>query len=172
MNHLLIFPYFLSAPCHTPDMRACWSSALLPIAALLASAALAGAHARPEPNALAGPSSGDLGYVALFARDDEHSHVHSHNAPLEELNETIILQWHKPTPPSYGTHDFEDPDVTNKYPHLMALHVVFMSLAFFGALPIGACRRSSLRCDRILSNSTDFRVRHCTTFCEPRISRC
>lgn len=66
-----------------------------------------------------------------------HEHGHGHAAPLTEINETLILQWHKPTPPSYGTHDFDDKNVTSKHPGLMGLHALFMSLAFFGALPIG-----------------------------------
>ena len=99
------------------------------------------------PNALASPGPeaqpGDLAYSPIFLarRDGGHEHGHGHNAPLAEINETLILQWHKPTPPSYGTHDFDDPDVTSKYPGLMGLHALFMSLAFFGALPIGTYAR-------------------------------
>ena len=79
--------------------------------------------------------------MLFHARREEHAHaVHE---PLVDINETLVLKWHKPTPPSYGTHDFEDPDVTEKYPHLMALHALFMSLAFFGALPIGAYHSSA-----------------------------
>lgn len=69
-----------------------------------------------------------------------HEHGHGHGAPLTEINETLILQWHKPTPPSYGTHDFDDANVTSKHPGLMGLHALFMSLAFFGALPVGTYR--------------------------------
>lgn len=117
-------------------------SPLLFPTALLATAALLGVDAVPEPNALAGLSLNDVESSRNFNRDEHahshgHEHAHGHSAPLLELNETLILVWHKPTPPSYGTHDFEDPEVTHKYPHLMALHVVFMSLAFFGALPVG-----------------------------------
>ncbi|KAH7924051.1 hypothetical protein BV22DRAFT_1035642 [Leucogyrophana mollusca] len=74
-------------------------------------------------------------------RDDEH--MHHHGAPLLELNETEISMWHGPTPPSYWSIDIEDrdPDVS-RYPGLMALHVVFMSLAFFVALPAGIAMRS------------------------------
>ncbi|KAL5530449.1 hypothetical protein ACEPAF_6707 [Sanghuangporus sanghuang] len=121
-------------------MRAHCSSFLLPAAALLASATLAGVNALPEPNALIDRSLGGSDSVVLYARHDEH--VHAMHEPLLDLNETLILQWHKPTPPSYGTHDLEDQDVTHKYPHLMALHAVFMCLAFFGALPIGIALRS------------------------------
>lgn len=80
---------------------------------------------------------------ALFvARQDHahgHAHGHGHAAPLLELNETDILLYHEPSPPSYATHDFEDPDVAHKYPYLMGLHVLFMGAAFFGALPVGTC---------------------------------
>lgn len=69
---------------------------------------------------------------------DEHAYSHSHHsAPLLELNETLVLKWHLPTPPSYGTHDFEDPEVEKKYPGIMALHALLMSFAFFVALPVG-----------------------------------
>jgi hypothetical protein len=55
-----------------------------------------------------------------------------------ELNETEVTMYHQPTPPSYWTIDIEDrtPDVP-RYPGLMGLHIVMMSLAFFGALPAG-----------------------------------
>lgn len=129
--------YFAALAHQTTAMRVRCSSHLIPAVALLVATAPGRVHALPEAKALAGPSSEA---PSLYPRD-EHHHAHGHSAPLLELNETLILQWHKPTPPSYGTHDFEDPDVTHKYPHLMALHVVFMSLAFFGALPIGACLR-------------------------------
>lgn len=66
-----------------------------------------------------------------------HDHMHFEGSPMKELNETLILMYHKPTPPSYGTHDFEDPDVARVYPGLMGLHVVLMSTAFFIVLPIG-----------------------------------
>ncbi|KAH8113335.1 hypothetical protein DFH11DRAFT_1841724 [Phellopilus nigrolimitatus] len=60
---------------------------------------------------------------------------------LAELSPLILLH-HKPTPPSYGTHDFEDPDVAHRYPYLMGLHILFMCSAFFGALPVGIALRS------------------------------
>ena len=107
---------------------------------LLASAALlaCGVAAGPSPNALAGPSKERREpQPALLARDG-HEHMHMKGEPLTELNETLILEWHNPTPPSYATHDFEDPDVEHKHPYLMGLHAVCMSLAFFCALPIGA----------------------------------
>ncbi|EIW82431.1 hypothetical protein CONPUDRAFT_89851 [Coniophora puteana RWD-64-598 SS2] len=69
--------------------------------------------------------------------------MHHHGAPLLEINETEILQLHAPTPPSYYTSDFEDtnPD-TPRYPALIALHVVFMTSAFFFALPARIALRS------------------------------
>ena len=116
-----------------------------PIAPLIvASAAFlacgVGVASEPSPNAIAGPSNlrrEPQPAAELLVRDG-HEHMHMKGAPLTELNETLILQWHEPTPPSYATHDFEDPDVEHKYPYLMGLHALCMSLAFFGALPIGA----------------------------------
>lgn len=96
-----------------------------------------GVASEPSPNAIAGPSNQRRESEALSVRDG-HEHMHMKGAPLTELNETLILQWHEPTPPSYATHDYEDPDVEHKYPALMGLHALCMSLAFFGALPIGA----------------------------------
>lgn len=68
---------------------------------------------------------------------DSHSHGHGHGKPLLEINETMISMYHKPTPPSYGTHDFDDPNASPKHPGMMGLHALLMSLAFFVALPIG-----------------------------------
>ncbi|KAG1832991.1 hypothetical protein EV424DRAFT_1469245 [Suillus variegatus] len=69
-------------------------------------------------------------------------HMH-HGAPLTELNETAILEWHAPTPPSYWSIDIEDRDPSvPRYPALMALHIIFMTLAFFVALPVGISMRA------------------------------
>ncbi|EJD00923.1 uncharacterized protein FOMMEDRAFT_147616 [Fomitiporia mediterranea MF3/22] len=106
--------YASSEICHLPIPHSPYIR-VSSVTTLLALSSLSGA------NALADSWSGDVRHAAVFARD-EHAHAHGHNEPLVELNETLILQWHKPTPPSYGTHDFEDPNVTHKYPHLMALH--------------------------------------------------
>lgn len=77
----------------------------------------------------------------LVSRDGGHEHGHGHNhhaQPLLELNETEVLMYHQPTPPSYWTIDMVDHDPEHsRYPGLMGLHVFFMGLAFFGALPIG-----------------------------------
>ncbi|KAF8450367.1 hypothetical protein L210DRAFT_843634 [Boletus edulis BED1] len=62
---------------------------------------------------------------------------------MSEINETEILQWHLPTPPSYWSIDIDDRDPnTARYPALIALHALFMSLAFFVALPAGISLRS------------------------------
>ncbi len=46
--------------------------------------------------------------------------------------------YHAPTAPSYYWHDImESHGEEKRYPGLMGLHALFMSLAFFGALPIG-----------------------------------
>ncbi|KAL4075983.1 hypothetical protein J3A83DRAFT_4357115 [Scleroderma citrinum] len=67
-----------------------------------------------------------------------------HGQPLTEINETEILMWHLPTPPSYWSIDIENPDPTvARYPGLIALHVTFMILAFFVALPAGIALRSA-----------------------------
>ncbi|KAI6152040.1 hypothetical protein BKA82DRAFT_4106382 [Pisolithus tinctorius] len=79
---------------------------------------------------------------SLGVRDDAHMHMH-HGQPLTEINETDILLWHLPTPPSYWSIDIDSPDPNvPRYPGLMALHVVFMMLAFFVVLPAGIALRS------------------------------
>jgi len=82
----------------------------------------------------------------LFERDgDEHGHDHGHGhaAPLVELNETEVLLYHVPTPPSYWSIDIDDPDSGSaRHPSLMLLHSLFMMLAFFVALPAGIALRS------------------------------
>jgi hypothetical protein len=79
----------------------------------------------------------------LYGRDgDEHGHGHGHGhghmAPVVQLNESEILLYHDPTPPSYWTIDIDEHDPgKTRHPGLMALHALFMMLAFFGALPAG-----------------------------------
>ncbi|KAF9247160.1 hypothetical protein BU15DRAFT_84706 [Melanogaster broomeanus] len=70
--------------------------------------------------------------------------MHHHlGRPQTEINETEILMGHLPTPPSYWSIDFEDTDSDeHRYPILMTLHVLFMSLAFFVALPAAIAMRS------------------------------
>ncbi|KAI9001345.1 hypothetical protein BD414DRAFT_404717 [Trametes punicea] len=74
----------------------------------------------------------------LIPRDEHGGHNH-HAQPLVELNEEHLA----PTPPSYFWLDIKEPPADEKrYPGLMALHALCMSLAFFGALPIGIALRS------------------------------
>lgn len=71
----------------------------------------------------------------VLRRDGHHSH---HGTVLSQLNESQILEGHGPTPPSYWSIEFDENSSGNKrYPGLMGLHVLFMCLAFFGALPVG-----------------------------------
>ncbi|RPD66764.1 hypothetical protein L226DRAFT_565553 [Lentinus tigrinus ALCF2SS1-7] len=81
----------------------------------------------------------------LVTRDGDHGHGgHGHHAaPLTELNETEVTMYHAPTAPSYYWIDImESHGDEKRYPGLMGLHALFMSLAFFGALPIGIALRS------------------------------
>jgi hypothetical protein len=69
-----------------------------------------------------------------LARRDGHSH---HSAPLTELNESEVAMYRASTPPSYWSIDIDDQDpAVTRYPGLMAVHVILMSLAFFIALPM------------------------------------
>ncbi|TFK29345.1 cytoplasmic protein [Coprinopsis marcescibilis] len=82
--------------------------------------------------------------VQLLRRDGNHGHHNPHAQPIVQLNETEVLMYHQPTPPSYYTIDWEgegDQSQT-RHPGLMVGHIVFMSMAFFGALPIGIVLRS------------------------------
>lgn len=74
--------------------------------------------------------------IILEKRNGDHHH-HA-GAPLTVLNETEVTMYHSPTPPSYYTLDFEDEGHQNRHKGLMMLHVVFMCLAFFVSLPVGA----------------------------------
>ncbi|KAG0705523.1 hypothetical protein DFH29DRAFT_906953 [Suillus ampliporus] len=126
-------------------MRSRWSSlvtatplfAIVLIGPLLASAVPVVDFTLAEAQSIA--SSGEF---LVLRRNDDHMHMH-HGAPLTELNETAITQWHDPTPPSYWSIDIEDRDPSvSRYPGLMVLHVVFMTLAFFVALPVGISMRA------------------------------
>jgi hypothetical protein len=81
-------------------------------------------------------------FPLLYGRDgDEHGHGHGHGsaAPIVQINETDVLLYHDPTPPSYWSIDIDNPDSGNaKHPSLMALHSLFMMFAFLGALPAGS----------------------------------
>ncbi|KIY73747.1 hypothetical protein CYLTODRAFT_416776 [Cylindrobasidium torrendii FP15055 ss-10] len=71
-----------------------------------------------------------------------HEHVHS-GTVLEHWNETLQLETHAPTPPSYFTLDFDNvPETEHKYTGLMFLHGLLMGLAFFVSLPAGIALRS------------------------------
>jgi hypothetical protein len=101
--------------------------------------------------AIRNPSSQDLAYrdaddsfpPLLYDRDGDHGHNHGNAAPIVQLNETEVLLHHAPTPPSYWSIDFDDPDPGNaRHPSLMVLHSLFMMLAFLGALPAGSSWRA------------------------------
>ena len=85
----------------------------------------------------ASPSSPDIvRSVNVYGKRDGH-HNH-HAAPLLELNETEVTMYHAPTPPSYYTIDWEGEGYENRHGGLMITHGLFMSLAFFVALPMGS----------------------------------
>ena len=108
-------------------------------------------HAVAVPSVIANfapqnPPSSDLSKrtdVVSYSRDgDEHGHGHGHGhgnaAPIVELNETEVLLHHAPTPPSYWSIDIDDhTSGETRYPTLMVLHALFLTVAFFGALPAG-----------------------------------
>ncbi|GLB33664.1 putative protein of unknown function (Ytp1) [Lyophyllum shimeji] len=77
----------------------------------------------------------------LMPRDGSHHHD-SHAAVKVELNETEIAMYHPPTPESYYTVDWEGAGEGTRYPGLMIAHILFMTLAFFVALPMGIALRS------------------------------
>ena len=118
-------------------MRPHWHALPFLIPALAAAFALAAPPTTEARHELVQRSQEE----ALLRRDgDDHMHGHNHHEePKIVLNETEILLYHAPTPPSYYTIDFEDMSSDEaRYPGFMALHILFMSLAFFGALPMGA----------------------------------
>ncbi|KAK6981557.1 hypothetical protein R3P38DRAFT_3460063 [Favolaschia claudopus] len=89
-------------------------------------------------------STADHALELITRSGGEHGHHHG-VAPLLELNETELLQHgHSPTPPSYYTIDWEDPEQTpgSRHPSLIITHSVFMSLAFFGFLPTAITLRT------------------------------
>ena len=71
--------------------------------------------------------------------DATHAH-NPHIPPLYQLNESDIAIHHAPTPNSYWSIDVDrvDPTAPTR-PTLIVLHVFFLSLAFFVALPLGPC---------------------------------
>ncbi|KAI0053061.1 hypothetical protein FA95DRAFT_1552948 [Auriscalpium vulgare] len=120
---------------------------LLPLFLLVLPTALPAAaspHPAPLPDALLPrhpePAPTSPWDPSLVRRD---GHPHGHSAPKTHINETDVLLTHAPTPPSYYSIDFDHHDSDDKrYPALMALHIAFMSAAFFGALPAGIALRS------------------------------
>ncbi|PPQ77379.1 hypothetical protein CVT25_010960 [Psilocybe cyanescens] len=88
---------------------------------------------------LAVPSSDHPSSLAIR---DGHEHQHAHGVPLLELNETQVIMYHAPTPPSYYTLDFEDEGYQKRHKGLMIFHGIFMCLAFFVSLPVGIALRS------------------------------
>ncbi|KAJ6629132.1 hypothetical protein B0H10DRAFT_1940012 [Mycena sp. CBHHK59/15] len=80
------------------------------------------------------------GTSGLLRRDGHHNHA---AAPLLELNETEVTVDHEPTPPSYYTIDWEDPQqASERHPGLIITHAILMCLAFFVFLPMGIAMRS------------------------------
>ena len=121
----------------TPHPRVCAAAFLIPLAATLAAATALPACS--DARSLDCVSISRQSEHLLVARDGDHGGHGHHAAPMIELNETEVVMTHGITPPSYYWHDFmESSNGGNRYPGLMGLHALFMSLAFFGALPIGA----------------------------------
>ena len=83
-------------------------------------------------------------FLALaVAAQHDHGHGH-HGEPKSEWDEEEYLRWNPPTPPSYWSEDTRmrmspDEELPARYPWLMVLHILFMSGAFFVALPAGEC---------------------------------
>lgn len=75
----------------------------------------------------------------------QHEHGNSHPGEVKsEWDEEEYLKSNPPTPPSYWSEDTRmrmspDEELPARYPWLMVLHVLFMSGAFFVALPAGEC---------------------------------
>ncbi|KAJ7781386.1 hypothetical protein B0H16DRAFT_1498226 [Mycena metata] len=106
----------------------------------LSAAALASSLVLVAVASAATPATANL--RQLVTRD-EHGHHHSAAGPLLELNETAVGLYHQPTPPSYYTIDWEDPEQASaRHPGLIITHGIFMSLAFFVFLPMGMALRS------------------------------
>ena len=82
-----------------------------------------------------------LSLVLTVAAQHDHGHSH-HGKAKSEWDEEEYLKWNPPTPPSYWSEDTRmrmnpDEESPQRYPWLMVLHVLFMSTAFFVALPAG-----------------------------------
>ncbi|KZO92141.1 hypothetical protein CALVIDRAFT_487969 [Calocera viscosa TUFC12733] len=78
---------------------------------------------------------------------DEHSHASHDQPPLLELNETEILMWHDPDPPSYYEHDFGHLDPEHgggpSYIGFLVLHIVSLTFAYFVFLPLAIALRGA-----------------------------
>ncbi|KAJ7699940.1 hypothetical protein B0H17DRAFT_1047790 [Mycena rosella] len=114
---------------------------LQPLVLALASSLVAASFA-----SVSGASAGFSGSAERLqqqvSKRDEHGHHHA-GAPLLELNETEVSLHHQPTPPSYYTIDWEDPEQASaRHPGLIITHAALMSLAFFVFLPMGIAMRS------------------------------
>lgn len=77
-------------------------------------------------------SLGESSPFTLAIRDD--SHHHHQGAPLLEFDESKV----ESTPPSYYTVDWEDQGDQSRHGGFMIMHGIFMGLAFFVSLPLGA----------------------------------
>jgi hypothetical protein len=97
----------------------------------------------------------------LSKRDGHGQHA---VAPVLELNETELALSHQPTPPSYYTIDWEDPEqAAARHPGLIIIHGLSMSLAFFVFLPMG-----ELVCEpRYFRYSLPPKVSHCVPLSIP-----
>ena len=114
-------------------MRVNWPALLVP--ALAAALVAAAPSSGDESSALQARS-----LESSIERRDGHGHAHNnaHTPPIVVLNETEVLMYHAPTPDSYWSLDIDGVHPEEKrYPALMGMHVLFMSAAFFGALPVG-----------------------------------
>lgn len=122
---------------------------LIPLGLTLVSASVAPRHGDDEhPKAVS---------MTPHNSPDSHSSLH-HAAPLLEINETQILESHAPDPISYWIHDWELPseEAKEKYRGLMVLHVVGMTVSFFGLLPVGEHRDAHITDENLFSETVFF----------------
>ena len=79
----------------------------------------------------------------ILAVAAQHDHGHPHHGEVKsKWDEEEYLKKNPPTPPSYWSEDTRmrmssEEQSPARYPWLMVLHVLFMSGAFFVALPAG-----------------------------------
>lgn len=81
-------------------------------------------------------------HAPLTARDGDHHHGGGAPKMVVDINE--LNRGHPPPPASYYTADIDGdhPEGEKRHPGLMAAHVLLLSFAFFGALPVGIALRS------------------------------